>query len=100
MRGVSRERGFTRGSEGVQNFVQGEFSTVFVDNLPFEIRKVWIFNLFSKFGVIREPNIPLKRSKISRNRFAFVLLDSTIERRQLMQSHKSMAHGSGATSLL
>ncbi|KAI8525263.1 hypothetical protein RHMOL_Rhmol13G0217000 [Rhododendron molle] len=66
--GDSRERW----SGGVQNFIQGEFSTVFVDNLPLEIRKVWIFNLFSKFGQIREPYIPLKRSKISRNRFAFV----------------------------
>lgn len=47
-------------------------ATVFVDNLPFQIRKIWIFNLFSRFGKIRNIFIPHKRSKITGQSFAFV----------------------------
>lgn len=58
--------------EGEQNSSQDSISTLFVDNLSYEIRKIWVHNLFSKFGKIRESLFPLKRSKISGNKFGFV----------------------------
>lgn len=47
-------------------------TTIFVDNLPFHIRKIWLYNLFSRFGIIRDLFIPTKRSKITGKNFAFV----------------------------
>lgn len=49
-----------------------KYTTVFVDNLPSQIRKIWIFNLFSRFGKIRNIFIPNKKSKIIGQNFAFV----------------------------
>lgn len=70
---ISRGMGFReRVREGEQNSSQGSISTLFVDNLPYEIPKIWVHNLFSKFGKIRESFFPLKRSKISGNKFGFV----------------------------
>ncbi|KAI8558473.1 hypothetical protein RHMOL_Rhmol04G0096600 [Rhododendron molle] len=37
-----------------------------------DIRKIWLYNLFSKFGKVIDSYIPIKRSKISGNRFGFV----------------------------
>lgn len=47
-------------------------STVFIDNLPNEIRKIWVYNLFARYGKIREIFIPFKKSKISGQSFGFV----------------------------
>lgn len=47
-------------------------STLFVDNLPVAIRKIRIFNLFSKFGRIRDIFIPNKKSKATNQQFGFV----------------------------
>lgn len=46
--------------------------TIFVDNLPYQIRKIWLYNLFSRYGKIRSIFIPSKRSKISGQSFGFV----------------------------
>ncbi|KAH7845818.1 hypothetical protein Vadar_006425 [Vaccinium darrowii] len=46
--------------------------TVFVDNLPHQIRKIWVFNLFSRYGKIKDIFIPNKKSKISGQSFGFV----------------------------
>lgn len=48
------------------------FATAFVDNLPELIRKIWVYNLFSKYGKIRDIYIPNKKSKVSGNNFGFV----------------------------
>lgn len=47
-------------------------TTVFVDNLPDPIRKIWVYNLFSRFGKIRDLFIPVKKSKITCRKFGFV----------------------------
>lgn len=56
---------------GKAGFNQG-IATVFVDNLPNDIQKIWVYNLFSKFGRIRETFIPNKKSKITGQSFGFV----------------------------
>lgn len=47
-------------------------TTLFVDNLPEEIRNVWVKNLFSKYGRVRDIFIPNNRSKITGMRFGFI----------------------------
>lgn len=47
-------------------------TTLFIDNLPTDIRKIWMYNLFSKSGKVIDSYLPVKRSKISGNRFGFV----------------------------
>lgn len=46
--------------------------TVFIDNLPQGIWKVWLFNFFSKFGKIQSIHVPIKKSKTTGNKFCFV----------------------------
>lgn len=47
-------------------------STIFVDNLPFQIRKIWVHNLFARYGKVKEVVIPNKRSKVTGQSFGFV----------------------------
>ncbi|GFZ09917.1 hypothetical protein Acr_21g0005160 [Actinidia rufa] len=54
-------------------------ATVFVDNLPKDVWKVWLYNLFSKFGKIQSIYIPNKKSKLSGNQFGFVRMGSPQE---------------------
>lgn len=56
--------------------------TVFVDNLPIDIRKVWVYNLFSRYGNIRDIFIPKKRSKVSGQGFGFVRFEERKEAAQ------------------
>ncbi|KAH7834790.1 hypothetical protein Vadar_019745 [Vaccinium darrowii] len=49
-----------------------EVPTIFVDNQPIQIRKIWVHNLFSRFGKVRDVFIPFKTSKISGRKFGFV----------------------------
>lgn len=56
-----------------------ESSTVFVDNLPFKIKKIWVYNLFSRFGRINDVFIPDKRSSITKQSFGFVRFSSIRE---------------------
>lgn len=49
-----------------------KITTLFVDNLPDDSWSVWVRNLFSKFGRVRDLFIPNKRSKITGMRFGFV----------------------------
>lgn len=53
-------------------FPSQEAPTIFVDNLPVQIRKIWVYNLFSRFGKIRDIFIPFKKSKITGRKFGFV----------------------------
>ena len=47
-------------------------TTVFIDNLPLGIWKVWLYNLLSNFGKIQSINIPNKKSRSTGNKFCFV----------------------------
>ncbi|GFS45394.1 hypothetical protein Acr_00g0095870 [Actinidia rufa] len=58
---------------------RGRSVTVFIDNLPKGTWKVWIYNLFFKFGKIQSIYIPTKKSKISGNQFGFVRMGSSHE---------------------
>lgn len=54
-------------------------STLFVDNLPISIKKIWIYNLFTKFGKIEDIFLPNKRSKITNMQFGFVRFNNRKE---------------------
>ncbi|XP_057472861.1 uncharacterized protein LOC130761391 [Actinidia eriantha] len=54
-------------------------ATVFVDNLPKDVWKVWLYNLFSRFRKIQSIYIPNKKSKLSGNKFGFVRMGSPQE---------------------
>lgn len=56
----------------VRQTLSEKSSTIFADNLRVGIRKVWVYNLFSKYGKIREVFIPNKRSKITNQSFGLV----------------------------
>lgn len=47
-------------------------STIFVDNLPHRLRKIWVYNLFPSSAKINYVFIPNKKSKISSQSFGFV----------------------------
>lgn len=63
----------------VRQTISEKSSTIFADNLPVGIRKIWVYNLFSKYGKIREVFIPNKRSKITNQSFGFVRLSDISE---------------------
>ncbi|GMP74524.1 hypothetical protein CsSME_00031927 [Camellia sinensis var. sinensis] len=46
--------------------------TVFVDNLPNSMNSIGLFNLFGKFGVVKDSFIPQKRRRNTNTRFGFV----------------------------
>ncbi|XP_057504720.1 uncharacterized protein LOC130788148 [Actinidia eriantha] len=50
---------------------------VFIDNLPQGVWKVWLYNIFSRFGKILSIYISKKKSKISGTLFGFVRLGSS-----------------------
>ncbi|KAI8536896.1 hypothetical protein RHMOL_Rhmol10G0292300 [Rhododendron molle] len=49
-----------------------EIFSLFIDNLPKDTQKIWIYNLFSRFRKIRDLYIPNKTSKITGQQFGFV----------------------------
>ncbi|CAL5340772.1 unnamed protein product [Camellia sinensis] len=52
--------------------------SLFVDEVPEAMTPSDLFNLFSKFGVVKDVFIPLKRRKTTRSRFGFVRYDCTV----------------------
>ncbi|KAL7230692.1 hypothetical protein ACSBR2_009050 [Camellia fascicularis] len=52
--------------------------TIFVDNIPDSIDPKGLFNLFRKFGLVKDVFIPGKRRKASRSRFGFVRYDCEV----------------------
>ncbi|KAF7149002.1 hypothetical protein RHSIM_Rhsim03G0015400 [Rhododendron simsii] len=60
-------------------------STVFVDNLPNGIRKGFLYNLFSRFGKIRDCYIPDKKSKRTGQSFGFIRFESIIDAAQAVE---------------
>ncbi|KAH7854609.1 hypothetical protein Vadar_015905 [Vaccinium darrowii] len=52
--------------------------TLFVDNLTVDVGIDEIRELFNKFGVVRDVFIPLKRSKVTGNKFGFVRYDCRV----------------------
>ncbi|KAL7165260.1 hypothetical protein ACSBR2_041030 [Camellia fascicularis] len=51
------------------------FFTVFADNIPNSVNPKGVYNLFSKFGLVKNVFIPQKRRKLTNTRFGFVRFD-------------------------
>ncbi|GMP81599.1 hypothetical protein CsSME_00036251 [Camellia sinensis var. sinensis] len=56
---------------------KGLFS-IFVDNIPQKMDPKDLFQLFTKFGVVRDVFIPQKRRKATNTRFGFVRFDCSV----------------------
>ncbi|KAL7170882.1 hypothetical protein ACSBR2_035690 [Camellia fascicularis] len=54
------------------------FFTVFVDNIPTAMDAKALYNLFTKFGIVKDAYIPFKRRKVTNTRFGFVRYDCRI----------------------
>ncbi|XP_028106494.1 probable splicing factor, arginine/serine-rich 4 [Camellia sinensis] len=52
--------------------------SLFVDEVPEAMTPSDLFNLFSKFGVVKDVFIPLKIRKTTRSRFGFVRYDCKV----------------------
>lgn len=61
--------------QGNANRQLQELHTLFVDNLSTDVGVDELRILFNKFGVVMDVFIPLKRSKVSGNKFGFVRYD-------------------------
>ncbi|GMP84736.1 hypothetical protein CsSME_00038149 [Camellia sinensis var. sinensis] len=66
-----------------------DIHTVFVDNLPETLDPKGLFSLFSKFGVVMDVYIPIKRRKATSSRFGFVRYNCPVAARVAIQK----AHG-------
>ncbi|GMP42796.1 hypothetical protein CsSME_00012409 [Camellia sinensis var. sinensis] len=79
---VFRRRGMikaTRDSKG------GKLFTVFVDNIPDSMNPKSLFQLFAKFGIVKDVFIPKKRRKITGSRFGFVRYDCSVAAEMAVQ---------------
>ncbi|KAL7242294.1 hypothetical protein ACSBR1_014791 [Camellia fascicularis] len=56
---------------------KGLFS-VFMDNIPYKMDPKALFQLFTKFGIVRDVFIPQKRRKATNTRFGFVRFDCSM----------------------
>ncbi|KAL7215151.1 hypothetical protein ACSBR1_027338 [Camellia fascicularis] len=52
--------------------------TIFIDNIPDSMSPKRLFNLFQKFGLVKDVFIPGKRRRASRSRFGFVRYDCEV----------------------
>ncbi|KAL7214767.1 hypothetical protein ACSBR1_027034 [Camellia fascicularis] len=72
-----REQGFVPGKPGLY--------TIFVDNIPLSMNPKGLYEMFKKFGVVRDVFIPNKTRKTTRSRFGFVRYDSSIATKVAVQ---------------
>ncbi|XP_028110665.1 uncharacterized protein LOC114309168 [Camellia sinensis] len=59
--------------------------TLFVDNLPESMDPKGLYNMFTKFGVVKDVFISLKRRKTIRSRFGFVCYNCHIAANMAIQ---------------
>ncbi|KAL7228748.1 hypothetical protein ACSBR2_007444 [Camellia fascicularis] len=64
-----------KGGEAQGKEVKHGLFTVFVDNLPSAMDAKILFNLFTKFGIVKDVFIPAKRRIVTNSRFGFVRFD-------------------------
>lgn len=55
-----------------------QFFTLYVDNLPEDVSHQWFWKIFNNYGAVKDAFIPSKRSRISGNRFGFILYDCSV----------------------
>ncbi|CAL5343198.1 unnamed protein product [Camellia sinensis] len=63
----------------------GKLFTVFVDNIPDSMNPKSLFQLFAKFGIVKDVFIPKKRRKITGSRFGFVRYDCSVAAEMAVQ---------------
>ncbi|XP_028123753.1 serine/arginine-rich splicing factor SC35-like [Camellia sinensis] len=59
--------------------------TIFVDNIPLSMNPKGLYELFKKFGVVRDMFIPTKTRKTTRSRFGFVRYDFSVAAEMAIQ---------------
>ncbi|KAL7234121.1 hypothetical protein ACSBR1_017670 [Camellia fascicularis] len=59
--------------------------TSFVDNLPESMDPKRLYNLFTKFGVVKNVFIPFKRRKATRSRLGFIRYDYLVAAKVAIQ---------------
>ncbi|KAL7209634.1 hypothetical protein ACSBR1_031233 [Camellia fascicularis] len=62
-----------------------EVVTIFVDNIPESMDSKGLFNLFRKFGVVKDVFIPGKRRRASGSKFGFVRYDCEVAAEMVIQ---------------
>ncbi|KAI8526063.1 hypothetical protein RHMOL_Rhmol13G0279800 [Rhododendron molle] len=55
-----------------------QFFTLYVGSLPEDVGRQWLWKTFNNFGVVKDVYIPLKRSRVSGNRFGFVRYNCSV----------------------
>ncbi|KAL7212500.1 hypothetical protein ACSBR2_015234 [Camellia fascicularis] len=75
---------------------QGVFITIFVDNIPDTMDPKGLFNLFRKFGLVKDVFIPGKMRKASKSRFGFVRYDCEVASRVAIQKADGLWCGNKA----
>ncbi|GMP84263.1 hypothetical protein CsSME_00037855 [Camellia sinensis var. sinensis] len=73
-----RAAGHRRSGPGLKLF------SIFVDNLPYDMDPKGMFNMFSKFGVVKHAFISFKRRKVG-TRFGFVRYDCVVATKMAIQ---------------
>ncbi|KAL7162300.1 hypothetical protein ACSBR2_042724 [Camellia fascicularis] len=68
-----------------RNMGNSSIHTLFVDNLPKTMDPKGLYNMFTKFGVVNNVFMPLKRRKATRSRFGFVRYDCHIAAKVAIQ---------------
>ncbi|KAL7224191.1 hypothetical protein ACSBR1_025618 [Camellia fascicularis] len=72
---VFRRRGMIK---AIRDSKVGELFTVFVDNIPESMNLRSLFELFAKFGIVKDVFIPKKRRKITGSRFGFIRYNCSV----------------------
>lgn len=57
---------------GIHGSRKKDVFTVFVDNLPKEMDKIWLHQIFRSYGQVDEIYIPVKRSAKFNTKFGFI----------------------------
>ncbi|KAL7174120.1 hypothetical protein ACSBR2_033388 [Camellia fascicularis] len=75
---VVKQRGRQSNPNSWSERSRSNFIPLFVDNLPESMAPRNLFDLFTKFGVVKDVFIPYKRRKATNSRFGFVRYDCSI----------------------
>ncbi|CAL0303250.1 unnamed protein product [Lupinus luteus] len=76
-RGTVREK-----VKGAPVSFHGDFSSFYIANFPYDVSSKDLWNLFQKWGRVRDVYIPRKKNKINQ-RFAFIRFDRVKDERSL-----------------
>ncbi|KAL7202233.1 hypothetical protein ACSBR1_033829 [Camellia fascicularis] len=66
------------------------FFTIFVDNIPKSVNPKGLYNLFSKFGVVKDVFIPQKKRKLTNTRSGFVRFNCSVAAKVAVQKENGL----------